>query len=71
MQYVYINNLSLNIVFSEHIVFWKTERVGVVQLGEEKASGGPARKLERDFLQGPIVTGQGVMALDWMKVDLD
>jgi len=25
---------------------------------------GPARKLERDFLQGHVVIGQGVMALD-------
>jgi len=25
---------------------------------------GPARELERDFLQGPGVTGQGVMALN-------
>jgi len=25
---------------------------------------GPTRKLQRDFLQGPGVTGQGVMALD-------
>jgi len=25
---------------------------------------GPARKLERDFLQAPSVTGQGVMALN-------
>jgi len=25
---------------------------------------GPARKLERDFLQGCVVTGQGVMALN-------
>jgi len=25
---------------------------------------GPTRKLEKDFLQGHIVTGQGVMALD-------
>jgi len=48
------------------------ERVGSVQPGEEKAVGrpscslpvpeGPARKLERDFLQGQVVIGQGVMA---------
>ena len=25
---------------------------------------GPTRKLERDFLQGPVVIGQGVMALN-------
>jgi len=25
---------------------------------------GPARKLERDFLQGHVVIGQGVMALN-------
>jgi len=25
---------------------------------------GPTRKLERDNLQGPVVTGQGVMALN-------
>jgi len=25
---------------------------------------GPTRKLERDFLQRPLVTGQGVMALN-------
>jgi len=25
---------------------------------------GPTRKQERDFLQGHVVTGQGVMALD-------
>jgi len=25
---------------------------------------GPTRKLERAFLQGPVVTGQGVMALN-------
>ena len=25
---------------------------------------GPKRKLERDFLQGQVVLGQGVMALD-------
>ena len=29
------------------------------------------RKLERDFLQGHVVIGQGVMALNCKRVDLD
>jgi len=32
---------------------------------------GPARKLERDLLQGHAVTGQGVVALNWKRVRLD
>jgi len=32
---------------------------------------GPTRKLERDFLQGHGVTGQGVTASNWNRVDLD
>jgi len=32
---------------------------------------GPTRKLEREFLQGRVVTGQGIMALNWKRVDLD
>jgi len=32
---------------------------------------GPTRKLERDFLQGHTVIGQGVMALNSKTVDLD
>jgi len=49
--------------------------IGAVQPGEEKAPGGdlmtafqylngPTRKLERDFLQGCVVTGQGGMAVN-------
>ena len=32
---------------------------------------GPPRELGRDFLQGHGVTGQGGMALNWRRVDLD
>ena len=32
---------------------------------------GPTRKLERDFLQGPVEVGWEVMALNWKRVDLD
>jgi len=32
---------------------------------------GPARKLEKDFLQGQVVIGQGIMASSWKRVDLD
>jgi len=32
---------------------------------------GPTRKLERDFLQGHVVIGQGVTASSWKRVDLD
>jgi len=32
---------------------------------------GPAKELGRDFLQGHVVTGRGVMALNWKRVDLD
>ena len=49
-------------------------RAGAVQPGEEKALGdlraafqylkGPMGKLERDFLQGPGVIGQGAMVLN-------
>jgi len=57
----------------EHLSYEERLRVGAVQPGEEKAAGRPycslptpeglpARKLERDFLQGPGVIGQGVMA---------
>ena len=31
---------------------------------------GPTGKLERDFLQGQVVIGQGVMASSWKRVDL-
>jgi len=31
---------------------------------------GPARRLERDYLQGHGVIWQGVAALNWKKVDL-
>jgi len=31
---------------------------------------GPTRKLERGFLQVLVVTGQGIMALNWRRVDL-
>jgi len=30
----------------------------------------PAAKLETDFLQEHVVTGQGVMVLNWKRVDL-
>jgi len=56
------------------------ERVGVVEPGEERALGTPhsslpgtwrgtVRRLERDFLQGHVVVGKGVMALNGKKVD--
>jgi len=32
---------------------------------------GPTRKLERDFLQGHVVLGQGVMILNGKRIDLD
>ena len=32
---------------------------------------GPTGKLERDFLQEHVVIGQGVMALNRKRVDLD
>ena len=32
---------------------------------------GPTRQLEKDFLQGPVVIGHGVMASKWKRVDLD
>jgi len=32
---------------------------------------GPTRELEKGFLQGQVVTGQGVMALNRKRVDLD
>jgi len=32
---------------------------------------GSARKLQRDFLQGPVMIGQGVMALHQKRVALD
>jgi len=32
---------------------------------------GPTRKLVRDFLQGPVVTGQGVVALNKGRFRLD
>jgi len=32
---------------------------------------GPARMLERDFLQGHGVIAQGLMALNWKRVDLN
>jgi len=32
---------------------------------------GSTRKLEKDFLQGRLVTGQGVMALNSKRLDLD
>ena len=32
---------------------------------------GPKRKLEREFLQGRVVIGQGVMALNRKRGDLD
>ena len=63
------------------LLWGKAERVGVVQPGGQKALGtpysifqylkGPARKLWRDSLQGQVATGQGVMALNWRRVDLD
>jgi len=64
------------------LLWGKAERTGAVYLGEEKApgrpygsfpvpKGGATRKLERDSLQGHVVIGQGVMALNWKKVDLD
>ena len=28
-------------------------------------------KMEKDFLPEPVVTGQGVMVLNWKRVDLD
>ena len=31
---------------------------------------GPTRKMERDFLQRHIVTGKGIMALNWKRVHL-
>ena len=54
----------------------KAKRIGVVQPGEEKTLGRlyssfpvSARKLERRYLQGHVVIGQGLMALknaDWL-----
>jgi len=31
---------------------------------------GPTREMERDFLQGHVGIGQGVMALNWKRADL-
>ena len=62
---------------------WQGQAEGVraVQPGEEKApgtpysslpvrEGEPTGKLERDFLQGHVVIGQGRTALKWKRVDL-
>jgi len=49
------------------LLWGKTERVGAVQLGEEKAAGRPYSS----FLQGLVVIGQGVKASSWKRVGLD
>jgi len=57
----------------EHLSYEEqAERVGLFRLGKSSLQGeltaafqylnGPPRKLERDFLQGHVVIGQGVMA---------
>jgi len=60
----------------EHLSYEERLReLGLFQPGEEKAAGrpycslpvawkGPARKLERDFLQGHKVIGQSIMVLN-------
>jgi len=59
----------------EHLSYEERLRVGVIQPGEVKAAGRPycslsvlkgglIRKLERDFLQGHVGIGQGVMTLN-------
>ena len=32
---------------------------------------GPTGKIRNDFLEGHVVTGQGEMAFNWKRVDLD
>jgi len=64
------------------LLWGKAETVGAVQRGEEKAPGRPysslsvpegglKRKMEKIFLDRPVVIGQGVMALNQKRVDLD
>lgn len=38
---------------------------------EDQPLQDPTGKLERDFLQGFVVIGRGVMVLNWKRVDLD
>jgi len=59
----------------EHLACEERLRAGVVQPGEEKVPGTPysslsklkgglIRKTGRNFLAGPVATGQGVMVLN-------
>ena len=64
------------------LLWGKAGRVGAVQPGGVRRLWGnfiasfqylkgPTRKLDRDFWHGHVVTGEGVMALKWKRVDLD
>lgn len=57
------------------VLLWnQAERLGIIQTEEEKVPGmiysslpapkGTVRKMEKDFIQGHVVTGYGIMALN-------
>ena len=52
---------------------WRREGFGQTLPQPSSTWRGPRGRMERDFLQGPVVTGQGVMALNWeggFKLDI-
>ena len=50
---------------------WRRERCRETLLRPSSTWRGATRKLQRDFLQGHVGIGQGVMASSWKRVDLD
>ncbi|KAJ7399434.1 hypothetical protein BTVI_115152 [Pitangus sulphuratus] len=62
----------------ENLSCKKSERTGIVQPGQEKLQGDlivalpeEAQKKDGDYLQRSEVTGQGEMASNCQRVDLD
>ena len=66
LTYTYIHHKFRKKAYIVHVI-WAGETL------EQPSSTWkePTRELEKNFLQGHVVTGPRVMALNWKRLDLD